>query len=48
MYEQLINALVASSNEAADDALLEALSLGQPGEQSVMLDALIRRKSLRD
>ncbi len=45
MLDRLINALVASSNEAADDLLLEALQLGNDREQEVALDGLIRRET---
>lgn len=47
MIDRLVNALVDSKNEAADDALLEALRLGAETEQAVVLSALIRRKTLR-
>src|SRR5215212_10397587 len=47
MLDRLINALVQSDNEAADDLLLEALRLGNEGEQNVALGALMRRKTVR-
>ena len=47
MIDRLVNALIDSKNEAADDALLEALRLGTEAEQSVVLSALLRRKTLR-
>ena len=47
MLNRLINALVNSKNEAADDLLLQALRLGLLGEQQLALDALLRRKSSR-
>jgi len=47
MLDELIHALVESDNEAADDLLLEALSLGNDKEKTVVLDALIRRQTLR-
>jgi HEAT repeat protein len=45
MLDRLIDALVESENEAADDLLLQALRLGAPGEQNVALDALLKRKT---
>lgn len=47
MIDQLVNALVSSNNEAADDALLEALTLGNPAEKAVVIAALIRRNTVR-
>ncbi len=47
MIQQLVQALGASPNEAADDVLLEALRLGNPQEQSVVLGALLRRQTVR-
>jgi HEAT repeat protein len=47
MHEQLLQALVASPNEAADDLLLEGLRLGVEVEKVVMLDALMARKTTR-
>ncbi len=47
MHEQLLQALVASKNEAADDVLLEGLRLGVEVEKAVMLDALMSRKTTR-
>jgi HEAT repeat protein len=46
MLDRLIQALVESKNEAADDLLLEALRLGSDREKSVALDALFRRQTL--
>jgi HEAT repeat protein len=43
--DRLITALIESKNEAADDALLEALRLGTGPEQGVALDALFARKT---
>ena len=43
--DQLIQALVQSKNEAADDALLEALRLGNLVEQGVALNALLQRET---
>lgn len=43
--DRLIAALVESKNEAADDALLEALRLGTDVEQAVALDALFQRRT---
>lgn len=47
MLEQLVQSLVVSKNEAADDLLLEALSLGTDPEQMVALGALLRRQTTR-
>jgi HEAT repeat protein len=47
MLQQLLQALVESKNEAADDVLLEALSLGTEPEKTVALGALLRRKEVR-
>jgi hypothetical protein len=47
MHEQILQALMASPNEAADDLLLEGLRLGVEVEKAVMLDALLARKSIR-
>jgi hypothetical protein len=44
MIDRLINALVLSKNEAADDLLLQAAQLGVEPEQRVAVDALMRRK----
>ena len=43
--DRVISALIESKNEAADDALLEALSLGNLAEQQMAMDALLRRKT---
>jgi HEAT repeat protein len=43
--DKVISALIESKNEAADDALLEALSLGNPAEQQMVMDALFRRRT---
>src|SRR5215207_4248881 len=47
MLERLLSALVQSKNEAADDVLLEALRLGAEHEQRAVLEALLRKRSLR-
>lgn len=47
MIQQLLQALIASKNEAADEVLLEALRLGNPQEQATSLDALIQRETTR-
>ena len=47
MLNPLIQALIASKNEAADDLLLQALAIGNEVEQTTMLTALLRRKTLR-
>src|SRR3982751_1324289 len=46
MLERLIHALVNSTNEAADDLLVEALRLGNESEQAPALDALLRRDNV--
>jgi HEAT repeat protein len=43
--DRLISALIASKNEAADDALLEAITLGSTAERAMAMDALFRRKT---
>lgn len=45
MVDRVISSLIASSNEAADDVLLEALRLGSAAEQMRCVDALLRRKT---
>jgi HEAT repeat protein len=45
MHEQILQILVSSANEAADDVLLEGLRLGVEIEKSLMLDALLARKT---
>jgi hypothetical protein len=47
MRARLLRALTETPNEAADDVLLEALSLGAPHEQPPVLDALIARRTTR-
>jgi HEAT repeat protein len=47
MHEQLLQALIASNNEAADELLLEGLRLGVEVEKSLILEALIARKTTR-
>jgi HEAT repeat protein len=47
VLQQVIQALVVSRNEAADDVLLEALRLGNAAEKSAVLAALIERKTTR-
>jgi HEAT repeat protein len=47
MLQRLVLALAESKNEAADDLLLEALSLGNEQEKPIALDALMRRQSTR-
>src|SRR4051812_30369908 len=47
MIQDLIQALVATKNEAADDVLLEALRLGNAAEQQAVLEALIKRETAR-
>jgi HEAT repeat protein len=47
MIQQLLSALIHSKNEAADEVLLEALRLGNVGEQATVLDALMKRETTR-
>src|SRR4051812_7416484 len=43
MLSRLVQALVDSTNEAADDVLLEAMRAGNEAEKSLALNALFRR-----
>lgn len=45
MADLLIQALIHSTNAAADDCLLEGLRLGSAGEKSVCLEALLKRNT---
>jgi HEAT repeat protein len=47
MLSELVQALVQSKNEAADDVLLDALRLGSDPEKALALNALLRRKTLK-
>jgi HEAT repeat protein len=47
MIQHLVQALCASTNQAADDVLLEALRLGSEAEQTVALEALLKRQTVR-
>lgn len=47
MLDRIIDTLVRSENEAADDVMLEALRLGNEREQSAVMDGLIRRETVR-
>ncbi len=47
MLTRLVRALIGSKNEAADEALLEALRLGTERERGVALGALLRRQTTR-
>jgi hypothetical protein len=47
MHEELVESLVQSKNEAADDLLLEGLRVGAEVEQSVILNAMFQRKTIR-
>jgi HEAT repeat protein len=47
MLDRLIHALATSQNEAADDVLLEALSLGVGREKGVALGGLLERHTVR-
>lgn len=42
MHEELVDGLVQSENEAADELLLEGLRLGAEVEQMVVLNAIFR------
>jgi HEAT repeat protein len=46
MQHALIETLVASPNEAADDVLLEALRVGSLPERATALNALLRRRTV--
>jgi hypothetical protein len=43
--DRLISSLIASKNEAADDALLEAVTLGSLPERSMAMEALFKRNT---
>jgi HEAT repeat protein len=47
MLDRLMQTLLRTPNEAADDLLLQALRLGLENEQRFVLDALMRRKTVR-
>jgi HEAT repeat protein len=47
MLDALVNALVVSKNEAADDVLLEAMAIGDDRERHIALGALVRRATVR-
>src|SRR5438477_10543706 len=47
MLSRLVQALVESSNEAADEVLLEALRAGNEDEKALALNALFRRETLK-
>lgn len=47
MLDRVIDSLVRSENEAADDVMLEALQLGNAREQTAVMDGLIRRETVR-
>jgi HEAT repeat protein len=44
--DRLISSLIASKNEAADDALLEAMTLGSNPERTMAMEALFRRQTI--
>ncbi len=46
MRDRLLQVLLQSENEAADDLLLEALRVGSPREQLTSIEMLMRRKTL--
>jgi HEAT repeat protein len=46
MLQSLLQALVATKNQAADDVLVQALAVGSEVEQSVVLEALLKRQTL--
>src|SRR4051812_30559770 len=47
MLSRLVQALVDSNNEAADQVLLEALRVGNEAEKALALNALFRRATLK-
>jgi HEAT repeat protein len=47
MLSQLVQALVDSKNEAADQVLLEALRVGNEAEKALALNALFRRATVK-
>ncbi|HEV8605309.1 MAG TPA: HEAT repeat domain-containing protein [Tepidisphaeraceae bacterium] len=47
MLSQLVQALVVSKNEAADEVLLEAMRAGNEAEKALALNALFRRGTLK-
>jgi HEAT repeat protein len=47
MRDRLIQVLIQSDNQAADDLLLEALRIGNPKEQALALEAIFRRNTTR-
>src|SRR5688572_21178092 len=47
MLSRLVQALVDSKNEAADEVLLEALRAGNEAEKGLALNALFRRATLK-
>ena len=47
MLDRLLNVLIQSPNDAADDALIDALRHGNPGEQANIVHALLRRQNVR-
>jgi hypothetical protein len=46
MIQRLIQTLIGSKNEAADDLLLHALALGSEAEQNTILHALLKRQTV--
>jgi HEAT repeat protein len=46
MIQRLIQTLIGSKNEAADDLLLQALALGSEAEQNTILHALLKRQTV--
>ena len=47
MSDRLLQALISSPNDAADDCLLEGLRLGTTPEKTTCLDAILRRNNVR-
>lgn len=47
MVNELLRALVKSKNAAADEVLVDALRVGRPNEQILVLGALLARNSVR-
>ena len=46
MFDRVLESLVQSKNPASDDVLLDALRLGSPPEQAVILQGILRRASM--
>jgi len=46
MIERVLESLIESKNEAADEVLLDGLRLGSPAEQNMVLEAILRRSGM--